>query len=81
MSLLGAFKRALGMGPVVHPVDRSMAKRWVKQRLLAVYPELRGDPAALEAAYRSLSLDPQPGGPGDAEIVFEIQVHREPDRD
>jgi hypothetical protein len=58
-----------------------MAKRWVKQRLLAVYPELRGNPEALEAAYRALSLDPQPGGPGDAEIVFEMSLHREPDRD
>ncbi len=81
MSILGAFKRALGRAPLVHPVDRSMAKRWVKQRLLAVYPELRGDPAALESAYRSLSLSPQPGAPGEPDIVFEIQAHREPEQD
>ncbi len=81
MSLLSSFKRALGMAPVVHPVDRSMAKRWVKQRLLSVYPELRGDPKALETAYRSLSLDPQPGAPGEPDVVFEIHAHREPDRE
>ena len=81
MKILAAFKRALGMAPVVHPVESSMAKRWVKQRLLSVYPELRGDPQALEAAYRALSLDPQPGAPGEPDIVFELNVHREPDRD
>ncbi len=81
MSLLNAFKRALGMAPLVHPVESSMAKRWVKQRLLAVYPELRGDPKALEAAYRELGLEPQSGGPGEPDIVFGITAHREPDRD
>lgn len=81
MNLLATFKRALGMAPVVHPVQSSMAKRWVKQRLLAVYPELRGDSKALDASYRALSLDPQPGAPGEPDIVFELNVHREPDRD
>ncbi len=81
MNILSRFKRALGMAPVVHPVQRGLAKRWVKQRLLAVYPELRGDPKALEAAYRSLSLEAQPGAPGEPDIVFEINAHREPDRD
>jgi hypothetical protein len=81
MSLLQAFKRAMGMAPVVHPVDGSMAKRWVKQRLLAVYPELRADPKALEQAYQTLGLDAHPGGPGEPDVVFEINIHREPDRD
>jgi hypothetical protein len=81
MNLLAAFKRALGMAPVVHPIEGSMAKRWVKQRLLAVYPELRGDPKALEAAYQNLGLHAQPGGPGEPDIVFELNTHREPDRD
>jgi hypothetical protein len=79
MKFYAAFKRALGLAPVVHPVDRGLAKRWIKQRLLAVFPELRGNPKALEAAYRALSLEPRPGGPGDAETVFELQVHREPE--
>jgi hypothetical protein len=81
MSLLQAFKRAMGMAPVVHPVDGSMAKRWVKQRLLAVYPELRSDPKALEQAYQTLGLEAQPGAPGEPDVVFEINIHREPDRD
>lgn len=80
MKLYAAFKRALGMAPVVHPVDGSLAKRWIKQRLLAVFPELRGNPRALEAAYRALSLEPKSGGPGDAEMVFELQAHREPEQ-
>ena len=80
MKIYHALKRALGLGPVLHPVEQGMAKRWIKQRLLAVFPELRGNPRALEAAYRSLSLEPRAGGPDEMETVFEIQVHREPDR-
>lgn len=80
MNFYAAFKRALGMAPVVHPVDRGLAKRWIKQRLLAVFPELRGNPKALEAAYRALSLEPRSGDTEDAEMVFEVQVHREPEQ-
>ena len=80
MKIFAAFKRALGMAPVIHPVDGGLAKRWIKQRLLAVFPELRGNPRALEAAYRALSLEPRPGGPGDEETVFEVQMHREPEQ-
>jgi hypothetical protein len=80
MKLIDKFRRALGFAPVIHPVERGYAKRWIKQRLLAVYPELRGDPGALDAAYRSLSLEPTTGGPGEMETVFEVNVHREPER-
>jgi hypothetical protein len=80
MKITSMLKRVLGMGPVVHPVDRGLAKRWIKQRLLVVFPELRGNPQALEAAYRSLSLDPRPGEPGENETVFEIACHREPEQ-
>jgi hypothetical protein len=79
MKLYAAFKRAIGLAPVVHPVDGALAKRWIKQRLLVVFPELRGNPKALEAAYHALSLEPRQGGPGDLETVFELQVHREPE--
>ncbi|MEO7318489.1 MAG: hypothetical protein ABIZ56_05830 [Chthoniobacteraceae bacterium] len=52
-----------------------MAKRWIKQRLVSVFPELRKDPAALESAYQSLSLDPRPGtDEGDGETVFEMSA-------
>ena len=54
-----------------------MAKRWIKQRLVSVFPELRQDPAALERAYHSLSLDPRPGtDEGDGETVFEMSAPR-----
>ena len=61
--------------PPLHPIDRKMAKRWIKQRLLVVYPELKNNPRALEEAYRSLSLDPRPGQEeGEAETVFEMTI-------
>lgn len=41
----------------LHAIDRRMAKEWVKKRLVAIYPELRGDPEALEAAYRELGME------------------------
>ena len=47
---------------------------------LTVLAEVGGDPKALESAYRALSLEPRPGGPGDAEWVFEVQSHREPEQ-
>ena len=51
-----------------------MARRWIKQRLVAVFPELRNNPAALERAYQTLSLEPRPGQGGDeAETVFELR--------
>ena len=41
----------------LHAIDRRIAKEWIKKRLVALYPELRGDPTALEAAYHELSLE------------------------
>ena len=78
MKITNMLKRVLGMGPVVHPVDGGLAKRWIKQRLVAVFPELRGNPPALEAAYRSLSLEPTTGDQN--ELVFEIICPREPEQ-
>jgi len=58
-----------------------MAKRWIKQRLMVVFPELRNNPRALEAAYHALNLEPRPGQEeGDAETVFEMTLPREPER-
>jgi hypothetical protein len=42
----------------LHEIDRRLAKEWIKKRLAALYPELRGDPEALEAVYRELGLEP-----------------------
>ena len=41
----------------LHAIDRRMAKEWIKKRLVVLYPELRGDPVALETAYQELGLE------------------------
>ena len=68
-------KRAFTREPELHPGERGMARRWIKQRLVHVFPELRNNPAALERAYQTLGLEPRPGyGPDEAETVFEMSV-------
>ena len=68
-------KKALGAEPKLNPVDRGLAKQWIKKRLIVVFPELRNDPKALEQAYRQLSLEPREGTEeGDAETVFEMSL-------
>jgi len=62
----------LGGEPPLNPVDRRMAKRWVKERLKKMYPELRLDPKALEQAYRELSLEPHEGSGKGGATVFEV---------
>ena len=42
----------------LHALDHRIAKEWIKKRLAVLYPELRGDPVALEHAYRELDLEP-----------------------
>jgi hypothetical protein len=61
----------------VHPVDQGLAKRFIKQRLAEVFPELRGNPQALERAYRSLDMVATPGAIGEPEVVFRLHVHAE----
>jgi hypothetical protein len=56
--LLDLLKRTFGHEPPLHPIDRRLAKEWIKRRLVAVFPELRHDPKALEQAYQELSLEP-----------------------
>ena len=59
--------------PPLHRLDHALVRMYVKQRLAVVYPELRRDPHALEAAYRTLSLEPRPGvGNDEAPTVFEL---------
>jgi hypothetical protein len=77
MELYQFFQRALGLAPKIHPVDRGLARHWTKQRLAAVFPELRGDARRLEAAYRALDLEPKPSDTNPSEMVFEIGLHRE----
>lgn len=52
-----------------------MAKHWIKQRLLSVFPDLRNNPRALEKAYHSLDLEPTAGGElGEPATVFEARL-------
>lgn len=77
MEFYQLFKRALGLSPTIHPVDKGLARHWTKRRLAAVFPELRGDARRLEAAYRALDLAPRTSDTNPSEIVFEIGLHRE----
>ena len=73
--LFEAIKRAFTREPKLHPVDAGLARRWIKQRLLVVFPELRNNPRALAQAYRSLGLSPRPGTEeGEPETVFEMSM-------
>lgn len=78
--LFQLIKRAFRHEPPLHPIDHALAKRWVKQRLCVVFPELRNNPAALEKAYRELGMEPREGQhEGEDETVFEVNtpdVHR-----
>lgn len=77
MNFRQIFERALGLAPRMHPVERGLARHWTKQRLAAVFPELRGDARGLEAAYRALDLQPTSSAAHPSEVVFEIALHRE----
>lgn len=73
--LLQFIKRAFSSEPELHPVERGMARQWIKQRLIAVFPELRNNPTALERAYQTLGLEPRAGTEaGDNETVFEMSI-------
>ncbi|GAB4164374.1 MAG: hypothetical protein Fur0032_00140 [Terrimicrobiaceae bacterium] len=72
MNIFEFLRAKLSGEPPVHPVDRLMAKRWVKDRLKRMYPELRDDPRALEETYHSLSLEPRPGAGAGGDALFEI---------
>ena len=77
-AFLQIIKRSLGREPKLHPLDGRIAKRWIKQRLVACFPELRNNPAALERAYQALDLDARPGVyEGEPETVFEIRFHQD----
>jgi len=73
--LLQFIKRAFSSEPELHPVERGMARQWIKQRLVAVFPELRNNPRALERAYQTLGLEARTGSEaGENETVFEMSV-------
>jgi len=72
---MSLFQRALKKAPPIHPVEQRLAKQWIKTRLLAIYPELRNNPNALETAYHALDLQPRAGTePGDPHSYFDITL-------
>jgi hypothetical protein len=74
-ALIQIFKRAFRAEPKLHPIEGRLAKRWIKQRLLAVFPELRNNPAALEAAYQALNMEPRDGAEeGGSGTVFHLTI-------
>ena len=73
--LFQLIKRAFFAPQGIHPVERGMARRWTKQRLAAVFPEPRNNPAALDRAYFSLGLEPMDGQEfGSTGAVFQLNV-------
>lgn len=73
--LFEVIKRAFTRTQKLHPVEAGLAKRFIKQRLLVVFPELRNNPHALDRAYHSLGLSPRPGTEeGEHETVFEMTL-------
>jgi hypothetical protein len=71
------FKRHLGAEKPLHPIDRRAAKHWVKQRLVHIFPELRGNPEALEQAYQELDMEPRPGLGKGGSMMFEAILPRD----
>jgi hypothetical protein len=72
MTILEFVRSRLQGEPPMHPMDRKIAKRWVKERLKRLYPELRLDPKALEQAYQDLGVEPHQGAGKGGGTVFEI---------
>lgn len=72
--LRSLFQRALKKAPPVDAVECGMARAWIKRRLRAVYPELRNQPDALDAAYEELDLEPRRGSKdGDFFSYYEVK--------
>lgn len=74
MTIFEFLRNKLKGEPPLHPMDRKIAKRWVKARLKKVYPELRLDPKALERAYQELGLEPHEGSGKGGATIFEVTL-------
>ncbi len=61
-----------GAAEQLAPMENRMAKRWVKERLKRLFPELRNNPQELEKAYRSLGIEPRPGAGKGGGVVYDI---------
>lgn len=73
-SLVNFIRKRFQPEEPLHPIDRQAAKYWVKRRLAHIFPELKDDPAALEQAYRELSLEPHAGSGEGGATLFEMHL-------
>lgn len=74
ISFLEFLRQSLQGEEPMHPIERQMAKRWVKERLKKIYPELRNDPDALNRAYHQLGIEQHEGAGKGACTVYEITL-------
>ncbi len=74
LSFLDFLKQGLQGEESIHPLEQQMAKRWVKQRLQRLFPELRDDPVALERAYQELGIEQHEGSGKGGTTVYEITL-------
>ena len=69
-----SFLNLFGGGERLPPLENKMAKRWVKERLKRIFPELQGEPEALERAYNELGIESRPGAGKGGGVVYEIAL-------
>ena len=74
VSFLEFLRQSLQGTEPLQPLEGKMAKRWVKERLKKIYPELRNDPPALEKAYQQLGIEQHEGVCKGASTVYEITL-------
>lgn len=76
LGFLEIVRNSLRSEEPTHPLDQRIAKRWVKERLKRLFPQLRNDPHALEKAYQELGLEAHEGAGKGAGTVYEITLPR-----
>ncbi len=74
ISFLEFLRQGLQGEEPINPLEGKMAKRWVKERLKKIYPELRDDPPALEQAYQQLGIEQHEGAGKGACTVYEVTL-------
>ncbi|MGF1656169.1 MAG: hypothetical protein ACFCU3_04225 [Verrucomicrobiales bacterium] len=75
------FRRLLGDEKPLHPQERGMVKRYIKERLRKLFPELRGNPEALERAYQELDIDiSHEAEPGNEGRTYEMRLPQDIDK-
>jgi hypothetical protein len=74
MLFLELIRQALQGEEHIHPIDRRMAKHWVKERLRRIYPHLKSNPQDLEKAYNELGIEAHEGSGKGNGTVYEITL-------